>query len=608
MSTLFGIFAGSELGGANQYLPSSQNNNNGTVVDLSNYVTLNTTQNITGQKTFTNVDNTYYGTFIGELDGFVASSTIAGSLTVVPESGGAAGYITAAGDIISATQLSAPQLLITDDAQIDGQLTVTNIVTNEVSAENGFFDALQCNNLEVTQRICVNKNTATEAIDVDGNIKINTSGNGIVFPDGSKLESANFVPVPGAGLTGTSLQLTTTNNTFASPIVSNHLASVNASLSSNLFNVYEFVSSGTTYNYYVPQSLFEPEINSPKLTSNADGSGGITTNIYELSYAGLTCPNPATGNYDEMVFTTGPFEPPFTLQYGYMMFINGEAPVFSWDTKVNGFVQATGVVYLSKPALRRFTGKTVTGRVWRSNAYFFPNPYTLYVSNYPTATHFEKNYAQGFAENNVILKTQHSVTVTNSGYDNNLNGLVLNCPNLGRDQFELTEYFGDHPVYSRHNVGYTILFSGSALTSTNGISNNFGNPKNVLTFYLKDSPTINTNHTQFQTMSNGVWLLAGYAQMDDTTPYMTGLKLSWGDPVGGTLLSKSNCLRNTNSVAYPTNLRQNETTDLYDVPYPTAIVVMTNNGINTNITPNVEARITSGAVYITFVITATRIA
>jgi hypothetical protein len=190
MANVYGFNAAS--GSGESFSPGT-----GTAVDLSNYVTLTTTQSISGQKLFSNINNTFYGTFIGELEGTSVATTIVGSLTVVPEVGGAAGYISAAGDITSATQLGAPQLYITEDAQIDGELTVTDL-----SVDTGIIDDLLCQNLQVS--ICAGINTLvpSQALDVTGNVKINAGGNGVIFPDGSKLTSANFIPAELGNPTG----------------------------------------------------------------------------------------------------------------------------------------------------------------------------------------------------------------------------------------------------------------------------------------------------------------------------------------------------------------------------------------------------------------------
>jgi hypothetical protein len=601
MSTLFGIFAGSELG----LLPSSQNNNNGTVVDLSNYVTLNTTQNITGQKTFTNVDNTYYGTFIGELDGFVASSTITGSLTVVPESGGAAGYITAAGDIISATQLSAPQLLITEDAQIDGELTVTDI-----TADTGIINDLSCDNLSVSNRISVNQPSPSEAIDINGNIKLSSAGNGIIFSDGSKITSAAYAP--GSGLNGTALLLTNTT----SDATLSWAETVSASYPTHPAIVIRRDLSSTGYlNAFILDYEPYPNVgttNTNRLTFQDSLQTKAPQNVvydrtttYDVRYPWGDPNLLASWSFMAIPYTSPAYPEPDGIFHFRPYDENDRTILADWDCyveyynyyasggstyvicKLNKPMRKTSWNYFTSPGVAKAIrctqckSKTVVnaGNSLPSGNYNIVDLSNVEVSaNTNLLTDFSSSNVTDNIASLVINPIGNRVEINNTpGQDLNLNGLKLNVPFFGRTNFDVSEYRGrpaNSVGYTQHNVGYTIEWSG--LFQVSGTDNINGTNtytqgatetiklwgKNVFTeiqmvdnnsYYQVPNEVQFAQNTEFTKMTPGLWKLHGYIQCP--VPEFVGLSvstLSWLDPVGGELLEKETTKEGVETyVTYP---------------------------------------------------------
>ena len=262
-------------------------------------------------------------------------------------------------------------------------------------------------------------------------------------------------------------------------------------------------------------------------------------------------------------------------------------------------------------------------RRWIDDSYhkypFSSTTVNAFYTSYPNASHYDKNYLSGATENFVVKSRQNSVYITNNNYDENDNGLTLDCPLFGRDQFAANEYFGSSCLYTKHNVGYTIHFSAQIAPSRNGGHNNFGSPINILNCYTRDNLYDNTLSRQFTTMSNGVWLIMGHVEQDPSfyviTPEMERMKLTWGAPTGGTLINKSTCSSQAGNTSYPGfyyNMTNNEFNPYTTImPWPTAIVVMNNNGVNTNLCPYMEAEYGENPSYlmwVTCVITATRIA
>lgn len=667
MSTLFGIFAGSELG----LLPSSQNNNNGSVVDLSNYVTLNTTQNITGQKTFTNVDNTYYGTFIGELDGIVASSTITGSLTVVPESGGAAGYITAAGDVISATQLSAPQLHITEDAQIDGELTVTDI-----TADTGIINDLSCDNLAVSNRISVNQPSPTEAIDINGNIKLSSAGNGIIFSDGSKITSAAYAP--GSGLNGTALLLTNTTSdatlSWAETVSPNYpthpaivLREVDGSLRINYFILdYEpYPNVGTTntnrltfqdsLQTHIPQSVvYDRTMTFDVRYPWGDPSLLLSWRKMAIPYVGPPNPQP------DGIFNLRPYdENDRTILADWDCYVESYEIIFIgsvgyWVCTLNKPMRKTSWEYFTNPsvakAIRCTQCRTKAG-ISLGNSLAPGNYDIVDLSNVEVSantsllTDFSSPNVTDNLASLVINPIGNRVEINNTpGQDLNLNGLKLNVPFFGRTNFDVSDYRG-RPAgsvgYTQHNVGYTIEWDGwfqvSGTDNINGTNTYTQGAtetiklwgKNVFTEiqmadgnsnYAIPNEVAFAQNTEFTKMTPGLWKLHGYIQC--ANPNAVGLvvsTLSWLDPVGGELLEKQVFISGPETyTTYPsthtmygnvnTGFTGNNPYMRPRTPFPDAHMIVYSSSTSTQIQPRIGfQRDTDNPAYVFVKIMATKL-
>ncbi len=508
-----------------------------------------------------------------------------------------------------------PQLYSTNTVNSGG--ITTNTFTGDsvyVSQDifigaNNTFSAQQSN-----QRVGIRTGNPSEALEVIGNIKISGNNNALIFADGTSISTAPAGPT--GSLTGETLTLSKTNPAISSSILANHVETIEGFYYTQNFNVFLGGS-----DYFIPTTFWNPEsgTNGITLSQNSNGSNSFTGNFSyrPLNDEVFTCPY--NNDYSRAVLSSSQPSTDITA-YKYLYNINvldyaSANPPCSWDTYIDSYDPATLTVHFTKPMTRGFTNKVMVGQTLVFNVTPIPTNgiYTLYYINFPLAQHKQSNYWGNTVLNPVITSQQNACSISNLGYNNNLNGLSLDCPFFGRNAFPSEEYYGNTPLYSRHNIGFTIKYSCFASSYVNGFTNNFGNPKDVLTFITSEHLYAPVNNTQFSSMSNGVWLLNGYAAAGglEIGTYFN-IKLSWGAPSGGVLVNSAQIINYGSTVTvYPANYTNCTDTDsglFTGFSFPQAIVVMTNGGINTQIYPLIEAKTSSGGVYTNFVITATRIA
>ena len=188
-------------------------NNSGVIIDDSNNVTGVNALTVTTNITASNITIVGSASTIGSVAFTSTSATVTGNLTV---SGSiTASSLTVNGNI-SASSLSVSNVTVVGSASSIGSLAITSTsatITGDLTVSGAITaSTIGATNVTVTgsassigaitiTTTSVGINTATvtagTALEVTGNMRITTTGNGLIFPDGSKQETA---ATGGAGL------------------------------------------------------------------------------------------------------------------------------------------------------------------------------------------------------------------------------------------------------------------------------------------------------------------------------------------------------------------------------------------------------------------------
>jgi cytoskeletal protein CcmA (bactofilin family) len=188
-------------------------NNSGVIIDDSNNVTGVNALTVTTNITASNITIVGSASTIGSVAFTSTSATVTGNLTV---SGSiTASSLTVNGNI-SASSLSVSNVTVVGSASSIGSLAITSTsatITGDLTVSGAITaSTIGATNVTVTgsassigsvtittTSVGINTTTVTAgtALEVTGNMRITTTGNGLIFPDGSKQETA---ATGGAGL------------------------------------------------------------------------------------------------------------------------------------------------------------------------------------------------------------------------------------------------------------------------------------------------------------------------------------------------------------------------------------------------------------------------